>query len=562
LVVLGEPGAGKTVLTILLTLGLLADRGPGDPVPVLLSLSSWNPHREHPHTWLARRLLADYPGLANKAAYGPDAATRLVTEGRVLPILDGLDETPPALHAAAIDALDRAVAGGRPLVLTCRTAEYEDAVRQGSAILAGAAVVELEPVDLDEAVAFLTARLRAGDTRWQPVIAHLRRHPTGPLAQALSTPLMVDLARTADPAGLLGLPDRAAIEDHLLDAFLPTTYAQHPAPPPPALKSPTPRRYRPEQARHWLTSLAQTQELAWWHLVQAIPGPARGLVFGLPIALVFAVCGLVVAGPRMALVYGLATGVASFVAHGMGTRREPVRVEMRIRGSTRRLLARSAVGVVIGLAIGVIWSLPLGSALLLVAVFGACLGLNAWLDAPSEASHTSSPATALRQDRLATLAFAVSVGLSLGVFYALTAAVSQPATGPATVAHAFHFDRALPAALVAALFGWFALRRLGSLSYGLAGFVIGGQVMPHHIALGVGIAGGAVFGCAIGLIAALSRSWGAFVVSRAWLAVRGRTPLRLNRFLADAHQRGVLRQVGATYQFRHARLRDRLVGHP
>lgn len=30
------------------------------------------------------------------------------------------------------------------------------------------------------------------------------------------------------------------------------------------------------------------------------------------------------------------------------------------------------------------------------------------------------------------------------------------------------------------------------------------------------------------------------------------------RFLEDAHRRGVLRQSGATYQFRHARVREHL----
>jgi hypothetical protein len=32
------------------------------------------------------------------------------------------------------------------------------------------------------------------------------------------------------------------------------------------------------------------------------------------------------------------------------------------------------------------------------------------------------------------------------------------------------------------------------------------------------------------------------------------------RFLEDAHDRNVLRTVGPVYQFRHARLQDRLVG--
>jgi hypothetical protein len=81
--------------------------------------------------------------------------------------------------------------------------------------------------------------------------------------------------------------------------------------------------------------------------------------------------------------------------------------------------------------------------------------------------------------------------------------------------------------------------------------------------LSLGLEAGAVFGLAAGLTAALSRSWGAYQVSRAWLTLGGRTPLRLNRFLRDAHRRGVLRQTGAFYEFRHTRLLDRLAnGRP
>jgi len=61
-----------------------------------------------------------------------------------------------------------------------------------------------------------------------------------------------------------------------------------------------------------------------------------------------------------------------------------------------------------------------------------------------------------------------------------------------------------------------------------------------------------------GLAIFLSRAWGLFILARAWLAMPGKTPLRLMRFLADAHRRAVLRQAGAVYQFRQARLQDNL----
>jgi hypothetical protein len=52
--------------------------------------------------------------------------------------------------------------------------------------------------------------------------------------------------------------------------------------------------------------------------------------------------------------------------------------------------------------------------------------------------------------------------------------------------------------------------------------------------------------------------WTSYVLARGWLAFRRQLPLPLMAFLADAHQRGVLRQAGATYQFRHLELQRRL----
>jgi len=109
LVVLGEPGAGKTVLLVRLLLDLLARRAPGGPVPVLVPLAAWDPVADDLPTWLARRLVQDHPGLAEPAPPGAGVTTRvraLLDQRLLLPILDGLDELPERMVGRAITRLN------------------------------------------------------------------------------------------------------------------------------------------------------------------------------------------------------------------------------------------------------------------------------------------------------------------------------------------------------------------------------------------------------------------------------------------------------------------------
>jgi hypothetical protein len=55
-----------------------------------------------------------------------------------------------------------------------------------------------------------------------------------------------------------------------------------------------------------------------------------------------------------------------------------------------------------------------------------------------------------------------------------------------------------------------------------------------------------------------STASGRHMIASVWLWLQGRLPLRSTEFLDDAHTRGALRQIGGIYQFRHARLQDRL----
>ena len=123
LLVLGEPGSGKTTSLLELAQGLLAraETDPRRPVPVVFNLSSWvEPHTEL-DTWLVDELSSRYQI--------PRKIGRVwLAESRVLPLLDGLDELAPPRRAACVEAVNRFSQGAGLVgaVVCCRLAEYID----------------------------------------------------------------------------------------------------------------------------------------------------------------------------------------------------------------------------------------------------------------------------------------------------------------------------------------------------------------------------------------------------------------------------------------------------
>ncbi|WP_052411431.1 NACHT domain-containing protein [Streptomyces sp. NRRL S-118] len=288
LLVLGEPGTGKTVLLVRLLLALIERRAAGGAVPVLFPLASWNPARQPLDDWMAERLARDYTGLGDGQL---GHAQTLLEHRLILPVLDGFDEIPQCFRGMALDALNAALPLGHALVLSSRVTEYRDALAPPSGVpvrLAGAAAVELQPLDADDIAAYLRRDAGGRGTpaadRWEPVIRRLGTD--APVARALRTPLMLFLARTVynprpdehaaalpSPAELcdpVRFPDRAALESHLFDAFVPAAYRPHPR---------HPCRWSPRQAERALRFLARQlheapggrTDLAWWHLPRALP---------------------------------------------------------------------------------------------------------------------------------------------------------------------------------------------------------------------------------------------------------------------------------------------------
>ncbi|GAB2958428.1 hypothetical protein GCM10027280_53970 [Micromonospora polyrhachis] len=521
LVVLGAPGSGKTSSAALLVRDLLTDRHAGEPVPVLVPLAGWTP-AEHLDTWLARRLATDYPVLTDTAAYAPRAPGRLVERRLVLPVLDGLDELPTELHSSALAAINATFAD-RPWVLTCRSTEYAAAVTAVGAPLARAAVIELSPLTATELADYLPAAQLDGPARWAPVLAALRASPAGPLAAVLSTPLNAYLARTAyavpgsDPTALLSPAEPAELEAHLLASYLPALY---PAVPPPTAPGdrPTPA-YAASQAARWFRYLARhldqrgTRNLAWWDLITALPSRTLatlvGLTVGLACLLLFALSDTPTLGPRM----GAVLAVIVYLDVSLTVAR-PHHLALRLKSFTPVLATAVAAGVACGAAASQIPGMGRGSALSLG--LGLAIGLGVRWGKPAPTSALIDPTESMRMERGLLLTSALVGGAVGAVLYGLLGGLPalQRAVGP-----------------------------LGPGGRLLAGFAIG-----------------VMLGTTVALMARIGRLWVGFVVARGWLTVRRRLPWRLMPFLHDAHRRGVLRQVGAQYQFRHARLQQYLAG--
>lgn len=575
LVVLGRAGAGKTVLAMRFVLDLLGSRVPGDPVPVIFGLGSWDPAIPL-EDWLVAQLIRDHPGLAELGADNQTLAAELVDARWILPVLDGFDEIADGLHHTAL----RQLSTTGPLLLTSRTDEYATAVARTRG-LPLAAVVELTDLTLDDVTDYLPrtsprlVRASGGacstvTTVWDVVLDQLHAEPettaAAQLTRVLTTPLMVALARTVysdrgdrSPVELLdstrfATPD--SIEDHLLESFLPTVYRMRPG----RSRAVRLRRYDPEHARRWLSYLAEhmdrlgTRSLAWWELGTAMRRSSRtvlvtflsGLAFGvttgvgnIPVDLVgaalplgFAIRRGLVVGAMHGLVIGLMFGVLYWFAEGGGGQ-EPSLVRMRLLGGPHQpratFAARLRWGVLGGFATGTTIVLidrvlvpplglddGLGGGLLQSAIFPVLVGLGTgvvfvlvtWLEVPIDVRSAVSPANLLASNRTNALFMLLVWALVFGLAgWLVTAFTAGPLRS---------FEEGAAFGLEAA-FG-------GGLSYGLS-----------------------------------LTAWGQWVVlARMWLPATGRLPWRLVAFLDDACRRGALRQAGALYQFRHARLQKQL----
>ncbi|MFI1061033.1 helix-turn-helix domain-containing protein [Streptomyces spororaveus] len=600
LVVLGRAGSGKTVLVLRFVLDHLGARTDGEPVPVVFSTGSWDPTGTSLRDWLIARLLRDHPNLDARAPGGSTLAAALVDAGWILPVLDGFDEMATGLLGVALRELN---ASSLPLLLTSRTEQFAEAV--GVEVLRRTAGIELLDLDADDLAHYLprTARPSApadrdgrAATGWDPVLERLRTDrdggPGARLRAVLSTPLMVLLARTAysdtpaqDPAELLDearFPNPGAIEEHLLAGFVPSVYQPLPTALPGARR---PRSWDPHRARRYLGHLAdhldrperrEGQDLAWWQLRDSLRLPSRILAVVLACSLVTALADWLVfpaknlaagrgaafalgTGLLDALLFGPAVGLAFGLVYGLmavlGIRAfEPSRVRIRLPGRRGRGAAPSSRRFATLVPAGLLGGFVMGLGCGLAFTVGAQLTYGGVL------LHAAVIRATAVNCLMYGLTFALAGGLVLGLVATLETPIDLGSAATPTDLLAVNRSIVVRQALFLAPTLTVVIAFGGRLMTELLQGVVGPLSWPMADGLALGAVGG--LAGALSYVLAFT-AWGQWLLlARVWLPLTGRLPWATVAFLEDAYRRGVLRQVGAVYQFRHARLQRHLRGRP
>lgn len=612
LIVLGKAGSGKTVLAITLIRNLAAaimatppsqERSEGlIVVPVRLSLPAFDPAPsgenldevsaervvEQLEQWLAGHLVTVY-GVASTTAKA------LVTQGWILPVLDGLDEMdPPGVKPARAAAVLRALnhhttVGLRPVVLTCRTERYEQltghppddasattgtkadpstrAVSAGdeSLVVEYATVVKIQPLTAPNVLAYLIDRFPnpANSTRcqprWHPVTDRLAKdQPGDPLVAALRSPLRLFLTVTSyrhknsEPGELTTLATTAQFDEHLFPRLIPAVLKQE-------QHQHAGQKYTTPKVTRWLTTLAHhlarqaeqgsspsdlQLDLLWPAAGRCAPRYAAMATTTMAASALAAFGVLARWPPHLQPVLGVVTLIvtAAWIA-----RRPTVDLRRLTFSVLRTSAGRQRVGqlVALGLAAGLVSGFivaPVSSGIepadrLMVMLKFSAIGLVGALmielnsGPATRPTAIDRPSQLVQQGMIHTVASMVAVSLFLVL-------IDQLATG----------------GLLAGIVG----EIVAGLEALLAFWLAFGTTAGFAVALGLGLNSGpqvglpfAVVALIVGLLFVANSPWPRYLFATLLLTRRGDLPKRPAAFIDWAYQAGLMRLSGIAVQFRH-----------
>jgi hypothetical protein len=291
--------------------------------------------------------------------------------------------------------------------------------------------------------------------------------------------------------------------------------------------------------------------------------PAEGIAG----ALVGAIVGGILGGPAGRLLgighaVGLFGGLAVALAVGIGVGSSTNRVGGLLGGLSGGFISVILEGVGKGLPAGLVNGVGMGLAAAMAASF---VGAKTpafkmhWTWFGSVCGLAIGSVVGLITGREEGVSLGLLAGISVGLLSALPCSLAtdqQVRADPGAFSPRDALSQDYRTFLKTALSAGIAAAIAGLLGGGFVS-VAAVNAQPRlgtlvSDGLGIGLAAGVIIGLGFGLYHAAFES---FFITRVWLACRRKLPWRLMGFLDDAHkERGILRQSGTVYQFRHLEL--------
>ncbi|WP_405105776.1 NACHT domain-containing protein [Micromonospora sp. NBC_01405] len=456
LVILGEPGSGKTVLARSLLVGLLQKReldrssSQGDSgigVPVYFNLASWSADLDA-YGWLTGQL-------AERYRLSREVCITLLRRRVIIPILDGLDELDSEevsdralLVVAKINDYIAQNPGVR-LVVVCRSgSRYYGRFGQG---VRDADEIVLKPLTVPQSIEYISMHCRgeADQEAWSTLFSKLRGAGASEVKRLLSNPWKLSVAvqfylTGGDPNALLPLEsvkgdgrrvkESQACYSDRIESLLLESYVQA------KVRLYGTKRYSPDVAQRYLRAIASmmtsgkspTSQIVLHHLLDIVPEQAFSRTykysFWLMCHVPFFVYGIVNnfgsfweeegvwSWLDIAIFFSNYLFLVSLIArHGPSRARRPSRLRLGRLRNPRALLIMVA-GILFALLVSFMGSFkPWYGISMGILVF---LGISLMALGDSSAAQASDlgPRAPLRYDTVYALMGAVLAGLFYGVY--------------------------------------------------------------------------------------------------------------------------------------------------